>query len=57
VRGVREGSGDVGYEREREDVEDDTVVVPTRHVTLYISFHFVDLVLHSTCIYMATLRT
>jgi mannose-6-phosphate isomerase-like protein (cupin superfamily) len=57
VRGVREGSGDVGYEGEREDVEDDTVVVPTRHVTLYISFHFVDLVLHSTCIYMATLRT
>jgi len=33
VRGVREGSGGVVYEGKRKDVEDDTVVVPTRCAT------------------------
>ena len=32
MRGVRKSSGDVGDEGEREDVEDDTVMVPTRRV-------------------------
>jgi len=33
VRGVRERSGGVVYEGKRKDVEDETVVVPTRCVT------------------------
>ena len=33
MRGVRESSGDVVYEGKRKNVEDDTIVVPTRCVT------------------------
>ena len=33
MRGVRESSGGVVYEGERKDVEDDTVVVPSRCMT------------------------
>jgi hypothetical protein len=35
---VRESAGDVDYEGERKDVEDDTALVPTRRLMNCMSF-------------------